>query len=111
MGVNVRPGALRHYITIEQKTVTRDSYGAEVVTWSTFAQAWAGIQPLNGRELIAAQAVQSEITGKIIMRYMTGVKAAMRVSYEGKYYDIKAVIDPLLQHRELQLLISEGLTK
>lgn len=107
----MRSGALRHHITIQQKTVTRDSYGAEVVTWSTFATPWADIQPLNGRELIAAQATQSEVTGKIIMRYLAGVLPAMRISYEGKYYDIKAAIDPGLQHRELQLLISEGLTK
>lgn len=107
----MRPGALRHYITIEQKTVTRDAYGAETVTWATFAQPWADIRPLNGQELIAAQAVQSEITGKIIIRYIAGVVPSMRISYQGKHYDIKAVIDPLLQHRELQLLISEGLTK
>lgn len=107
----MRPGALRHYITIEQKTVTRDSYGAEVVTWATFVQVWADIRPLSGRELFAAQAAQSEITGKIIMRYIAGVVPSMRISYQGKYYDIKAVIDPELRHRELQLLVSEGLTK
>lgn len=107
----MRPGALRHYITIEQKTVTRDAYGAETVTWATFAQSWAGIRPLNGRELIAAQAVQSEITGKIIIRYIAGVVPAMRIAYDGKYYDIQAVIDAGLQHRELQLMVSEGLTK
>jgi len=107
----MRAGNLRHRITIEQKTLARDTYGGEVVTWTTFATVWADIQPLNGRELIAAQAVQSEITGKIFIRYLPGVTAGMRVSYCGKYYDIQVPIDPGLKHRELQLLVSEGLTK
>lgn len=107
----MRTGNYRHHITIQQKSVTRDNYGAEVVTWTTFVQTWADIRPLSGRELFSAQAVQSEITGKILMHYIPGVVSAMRIAYDGKYYDIQAVIDAGLQHRELQLLVSEGLTK
>lgn len=100
-----------HHITIEQKSVTRDNYGAEVVAWTTFVQAWADIRPLTGRELFAAQAVHAETTGKIFMHYVPGITPGMRISYSGKHYDIQAIIDDGLQHRELQFLVSEGLTK
>jgi SPP1 family predicted phage head-tail adaptor len=103
--------AYPHAITIEQKSITRDTYGGEVVAWSTFCTTWSRILPLNGRELFAAQAVQSEITGKILMQYIAGLSTGMRITHEGKHYDIHAVIDAALQHREIQLLVSEGLTK
>jgi len=80
------------------------------VTWVAFSTVYADIQPLSGRELIAAQAVQSEITGKITMRYLLGVTAGMRARYEGKVYDIQSVIDWGLRHRELNLMVSEGLS-
>lgn len=107
----MRTGNYRHHITIEQKSVTRDSYGAEVVVWTMFVQAWADIRPLSGRELFAAQAVQSEITGEILMHYVPGVVPSMRVAHDGSYYDIHAVIDRGLRHTELKILVSEGLIR
>lgn len=100
-----------HYITIEQKSVTRDGYGGEVVVWTTFCTTWARIYPLTGRELFAAQAVQSEITAKFLMQYVAGITPAMRINHDGRHYDIHAVIDPEYQHREIQLLVSEGLIR
>ena len=107
----MRAGTLRHKVAIEQRSVTTDTYGGEVVTWLPFTTAWADIQPLSGREMIAAQAVQSEITSKVIMRYIPGVLPSMRVVFEGRYYDIQSVIDWGMRHQELNLMCSEGLSQ
>ena len=41
-------GALRNRITIQEKSVVRDTYGAETITWVEHCQAWASMEPLSG---------------------------------------------------------------
>lgn len=90
-------GRLRHRVTIEELTTELDSDGKRAETW---ADAFGGmlsadIAPLSGRELIAAQAVQSRVTTRIKMRYRPGILAAMRVIHRATIYNIGAVVpDP-----------------
>lgn len=105
----MKAGALRYKITIQQAVETRDAFGAAVVAWQTFNTCWADISPISGRELLAAQQVQSEISVRINARYMAGVTPKMRAVHGAKIYNIVAVIDPHEMHRELQLMCSEGL--
>jgi len=108
----MRAGQLRHRITIQQLSTTRDDYGGVVETWADFApDIPASVQPLSGRELIAAQAAQSEARVKMSMRYIPGVTEVMRVSYGGKVYNITAVIDVDERHRELQIMAGTGLNQ
>lgn len=92
----MRAGRLRHRVTIEELVVTLDSDGDQVEAWQAIAPPLpAEIAPLSGRELIASQAVASEITTRIVMRHRPGLKASMRVQHRGTVYGIKAVIpDP-----------------
>jgi len=90
-------GALRHRITVEQLVVEHDSNGATVETWSdAFGRMLsAEILPLSGRELMAAQAVQSQVNTRIRLRHRPGLAAAMRAVHRGTVYDIQAVVpDP-----------------
>lgn len=107
----VRAGDLRRRITIEQRASTQDSSMQRVETWSTFATCWAEIRPLQGRELQTAQAVAAETTHELSLRYRAGVTPAMRVAYQGRIFDITAVMDPDTRHRRLTLLCSEGLNQ
>lgn len=50
--------------------------------------AYASVEPLSGRELIAAQAANSVATHKISMRYAAGVTTAMRVKYGSRFFNI-----------------------
>ena len=63
----MRAGALRHRVTIEALTVEIDSDdGLQAQYWDAFATMIpAEISPLSGKELIAAQAVQSKVTTRI----------------------------------------------
>ena len=101
----MRTGRLRHRATI-QKPV--DSGGGEK-TWSTYATAWVSYEPLRGSEFLAAQQVNAQISGKVIMRYIAGVKADMRFFWEGRYLYIVAPVDVEDRHRELQLMVKESL--
>jgi SPP1 family predicted phage head-tail adaptor len=72
----------------------------------------ASIEPLQGRELIAAQAVQSETTSKIRIRYRTGITAAMRIVFGARLFNITAPpINPGERNQELILMVSEGINE
>lgn len=105
----MRAGDLNKRVTIERRATTQDTFGGQDATWSTVAVVWAGIQPMTGRELFAAQSVESEVTTQIVMRYQAGITAKMRVNYSGRLFNIHAVLDENERHRELTLLCSEGL--
>jgi SPP1 family predicted phage head-tail adaptor len=89
----VRIGPLRYRITIEQKSVTRDTSGGEVVTWVPFAVVWSSAESITGREFFASAQVSSTVTTKFGIRYLPGVTTAMRVSFDGDLYNIVAILD------------------
>lgn len=87
----MNPGKLRHRVVVEQPARIKDSYGEESIesdTWSTFATAWASIEPLSGKELWNAQQVIPLLTHRVVMRYLVGVTSEMRVNYKGRYLQI-----------------------
>ena len=95
---------LRHRITIERKTAGADAWGQPVETWETVAIAPAEVWPLSGREYIAAQAEQAGVTTKITVRYQAGIEPAMRITHDGKTYNIKAVLPDPTARRHLTLM-------
>jgi SPP1 family predicted phage head-tail adaptor len=108
----MRLGPLRHMVTIQQLVAgsPQQNAGGEMdETWTDVATVNASIEPLRGRELIAAQATNSEVTGTIRMRYRSGVTPKMRCVFEStRYYDILAVVDTMERHREMLLSVREG---
>ena len=39
----MQAGRLRHRITVQKKSVTRDGFGAEVISWTKHVDAWGSI--------------------------------------------------------------------
>ena len=91
--------------TIQNIPTIQNSRGEPIPgTPVTFAQVSALIQPLAGRELIAAQQIFAEVTHRIqITPFVAGVVAKMQVLAGGVVYDIGAVL-PVRAGRELELL-------
>lgn len=111
--MTMQAGRLRHWLTFEAPAVDLDSDGAQVVTWGdAFAvnsRMPCEVTQLSGRELIAAQAVQSKITARIRARYRPGFAADMRALGEGVVYNIEAVVaDPNTGREWVTLLASAG---
>jgi SPP1 family predicted phage head-tail adaptor len=93
----VRAGKLRQRVTVEALVVEIDSDGQQVETWvdAFGALLSAEIMPVSGRELIAADAVQSKITTRIKMRHRPGLLPSMRVVHRERLYNIEAIVpDP-----------------
>ena len=98
-------GALDQRIVIERRTGATNDWGEPLPdSWLPIITTWAHVQPLTGRDFIAAQAAMSEVKLKIIMRYRPGITPADRVSHGGQVYGVEAVIDVHSSRRELHLM-------
>lgn len=106
----MRAGLLRHRVTIQSRGTGQDDYGGQVTTWTDLATVDAEVKPLSGKELVAAQAVQSVVTHQVCMRYRADVTAQTRLLYRGRILNILAAPSVDERDRELQLICSEGLT-
>ena len=107
--MSIRTGDLNRRITIQTRTAGQDSYGQQVTTWSDLLSCWALIEPLAGRELEIAQAVNAAVDHKVTILYRSTVTAQHRVVYQGRYLNISAVLDPEMAHEVLHLMCGEGL--
>lgn len=89
----LKAGNLRHRIALQRKQQTQNPQtGAMVTTWVTEATVPAAVEPLSAREFIAAQAVQSDVSVRIRVRYRPGITSAMRLLHDGKVYNITGVL-------------------
>lgn len=103
-------GRLRHRIRIERPGYTQDPITGEMTQgWELVAdKVPAAIEPLSAREFIAAQAVQSAVTARIVIR-RRDVDAAMRIIHRGRIYNIHGVLpDPKSGLEYVTLPCSEG---
>ena len=97
-------GKRNKIIVIQSRTTSTDAYGGTINVWAEYASVWAWVQPLKGRELIAAQAAQRETTTRFNICYIEGVTSDMRIVYDSKNYEIESVIDPDEAHAQLELM-------
>lgn len=100
-------GSLRHRITIEEATETLTSIGEVTQTWATFATVWAKVEPLNGREYWQSAQINSEITGKITIRYLEDITTKMRIKFGSRIFNIEAILNSEEKNKEMTLLIKE----
>lgn len=102
-------GKLNKRITIQQNATITDDEGTVIEGWQDFKKAWASIEPLTlkYREFMSAQALNSEITIQIKIRYTKEITPKMRVLYGTRVFEIIAVINPNEANIELDLMCKE----
>ena len=88
----ITAGELNQRVTIQNKSVTRNSIGEEVVTWADLVTIWAKVMPLRGNAFHAANKDQHTVDARFFIRYRTGVTEAMRLVWKANYYDITNII-------------------
>lgn len=114
----MRSGTLRRRVTLQTRDTVKDEYGQQVTSWTDYmAGVPADIEPLSGRELVAAQSIFAEVSHVVHVRYMTMLAdptkvAAMRIVYGNggvtRYFNIGAAINVEERNKEIQLFTSEG---
>lgn len=111
----MRAGELRNRVTIEQPVVGADGqpaldpYGTPVVAWETFANRWAMIERLQGRELEYARQTVATVSHRVTVRpeELDGINTKMRVNDGGTLLNIEAVLDATKPGGGLVLLCVE----
>ncbi|WP_448089512.1 phage head closure protein [Pseudomonas azerbaijanoccidentalis] len=108
----MRAGLLRHRITFQSPGMVQDPETGEMLpgwvpVWEKVA---ASVEPLSARDLIAAQAGQSEASGRVVIRYRAGVLPTMRIIHRGDVYDIQGqpMPDPVSGLEYLTILVAKG---
>lgn len=80
---------LRHRVKLHRKTSSRSPTGAvRTAQWEHVLTLWAEVTPLSVKDVINAQAVQTNITARAKIRYRTDVDSAMRLEHAGRMYEI-----------------------
>lgn len=103
-------GTFDKLISIEQQSATRDTFNQKVSTWNNFAQIWARIEPLNGREFISRSGEAAKATHKITGWWIDGVLPSHRITYGARTFDILHVSSPQGREREIEMVCEERLT-
>lgn len=85
---------LRHRVTLYQQTTGRTPTGAVTkATWTLAHTLWASIEPLSVKDVLTAQAADSETRVRCILRYRADIDSTMQLEHNGKRYQIDG--DPL----------------
>lgn len=108
MSVAYGSGDLNRKVRFERRPVEQDTAGQLVAAWEHQFSAWARIEQLEGRELVMAQAINTEVTHRVVIRYRPRVDTAMRVVYRERVFNVLSVVDPETEHVWLHVLCSEG---
>jgi SPP1 family predicted phage head-tail adaptor len=110
----MRAGKLRHWLIIEQNTISVDANGDRTESWATFAQCWGQIMSGVGREFFAAKQVYADLSHSILIRYVAGVKHDMRIKFVDpknsntvRYFNIRSVANRDERNESLQIQASE----
>lgn len=109
----MRAGLLRTLVSIERiASHTKGELGGRTPVWETFAQAYASIEAVNGKETPFGKGFASTANYKIDTRFIDGVTTSMRVAVysDDEYatlplavYAINSVADPDNRRRSLTM--------
>lgn len=100
-------GEMRHRIKIQELVRIDDGYGGAVEDWVDIANIWAKVEPLRGEERYTAQQIKSELTHKITIRFIKGIKPQMRVIFNDRIFNIESTINIEEKKRYIELMCIE----
>jgi SPP1 family predicted phage head-tail adaptor len=89
----IDPGRLRERVTIQQAAETRNAMGEVVQSWVTFAERWASVDGLSSREFLLQGQQQSEISHRVRLRYVPGMRSTMRFLWRGRVLEINSLLE------------------
>lgn len=108
LSTRLKAGSLRHRIDLVAPTNAQDSTGGVSLADNVvYANVWAAIEALTGKDNLAVGEFVSQTTHKVTIRYIPGVTARMQVWFSGRQWQIQAVLNPDERTKMLVLLCLE----
>lgn len=84
-------GKLRHRVTIQRATETRNAQGGVIRAWAKIAERWAAIEPMAGSERLQAAKMKAESTHIVTIRHYDGLTTKDRLLYGTRTMEIGAI--------------------
>lgn len=82
-------GQLNQRVQLQQRGAGDDALRESNGAWvNVGAEVWAKVEPLTGREGLAAGALQQTVDTRFILRHRGDVTPDMRVVWKGRAYDV-----------------------
>lgn len=104
----IQAGQLRHRLDIIAPTLVQDTFGGtDIDQENVVATIWGYVESLTGRELEAAQQIVAQVTHKITIRWMDGLRPQQNVVFDNRLFQIQAIQNPDERHHALILLCVE----
>jgi SPP1 family predicted phage head-tail adaptor len=88
----VNVGRMRYRIDIEDLIKITDNDGFVSEEWIPFAEVWADITSVSGKEYLESAQDLSEVTSKIYIRQLKGIKTTMRIRYKDRNFNIQSIL-------------------
>lgn len=103
-------GKLRNRIDIESPVTAPNGSGGSTVVWTaiTASKIRAYIKPISGAERLQAMRLESDITHRVFIRYRSDFTAASRINYNGRLFQIRAILNLEERNQWLELYAVEG---
>jgi SPP1 family predicted phage head-tail adaptor len=103
-------GTLRKQVSIQSETKTPDNAGGYTLAWTTLATVWANITPISGKEVFAAGHLEGHATHKVTIRWRSDLVLTpdMRLSYNSRTFNIRAVLNRGEENKQFLLYAEEG---
>ena len=109
---DLNSGKLRHKILLEREEKVKDNTGGFTSTWVTHKTLYAHIEPLTGMtnrgEVFHASKLEARISHRIHIRYFTDIKETDRLNYNGRYMQIRKILNMEERNQWIELHAEEG---
>lgn len=90
-GKVINPGELRTAITLKKRTVTSDTGGFPVQSWSKIADVWAKWTNAHGTEVWTADMAGAKMPATVLIRYRSDIDTTCAVEKGTQMYEIVSI--------------------
>tara|TARA_R110000744_G_scaffold106775_1_gene203156 strand:+ start:3311 stop:3649 length:339 start_codon:yes stop_codon:yes gene_type:complete len=108
---DIYAGKLRSAIAIERLTLGTDAIGGNSQSWATNKSLKAFIKPMSGGEYLHSQRLEARLSHRIYIRYTADILNTDRVVYNGRNFQIRAIINIEERNKWIELHCEEGVAQ
>jgi len=102
----MRAGCLKNRISIEKLTKNNNDFGEVIENYELFKEAYCEVTGVQTVEKYFKNKYVDVDVKKFRIRFLKDIKTDMRILYENQFYNIKEIVDPYNNKREL-LIVGE----
>ena len=100
-------GKLRHRLELYSPSASQDAYGESDLTYSKYATVWGSVQPLKGREMLHARAINAESDVQVRIRYNSSIAVTHKIKFDSRWLEVVFIANVDERNKEQLILCKE----